>query len=571
MGDSQRMMIGAARTEIGPTPAGICMFGWAMLHNVVQGVATPLHVRAFVLDDGEDLVGLVVGDVGMMSMGVKHAVCERLRLEHPEIALDETNLLLSATHTHSGPGGFTHYHLYNITIPGFVPAVFDAVVTAFTNAIVDAHARRRPGRMRWGQSVIGLDVPVAFNRAIPSYNLNRDVEKLSVETRARGIDRTIRLLEFETEDGRPIGSINWFGVHCTSMHSDNHDLHFDNKGYAAVMLERQAAEAGHPDYVAAFAQGAAGDVTPNFQKHPGRPWVRGTDPDDDVSARQSGGFQADGAQAARDRLSPTFTGPIETAHQWFDFSDVGVDRRHAGAAGCRTGPAELGLAMLFGTDEGPGIPRNLLFAQNVARGVRTRVRRRSTRMRRGEVQGEKLTIIESGKQRIVGLRRFSGVPLPPRVHPAFHQLRALSVREPERAKPWTPQVLPLQLIRLGPVVIAAAPGEFTTQAGRRVRASVQRALSHLGLESVVLSGYSNAYAGYVTTAEEYARQDYEGASTHFGRWTLAAYQTLFDRVAETLGDRHARAGPANGPRPPRFDSRDLAPRTYAGPMRMATR
>ena len=42
---------------------------------------------------------------------------------------------------------------------------------------------------------------------------------------------------------------------------------------------------------------------------------------------------------------------------------------------------------------------------------------------------------------------------------------------------------------------------------------------------LVVAGLSNAYAGYVTTAEEYDKQHYEGGSTHFGRWTLAAYAT----------------------------------------------
>jgi neutral ceramidase len=36
----------------------------------------------------------------------------------------------------------------------------------------------------------------------------------------------------------------------------------------------------------------------------------------------------------------------------------------------------------------------------------------------------------------------------------------------------------------------------------------------------------------VTTFEEYQNQRYEGGSTHFGKWTLAAYQTLFDKMTQ---------------------------------------
>src|SRR6185295_17623046 len=50
----------------------------------------------------------------------------------------------------------------------------------------------------------------------------------------------------------------------------------------------------------------------------------------------------------------------------------------------------------------------------------------------------------------------------------------------------------------------------------------------------VIAGLSNAYAGYVATREEYAGQEYEGASTHFGPWTLAGYQQEFRRLAAAL-------------------------------------
>jgi neutral ceramidase len=50
----------------------------------------------------------------------------------------------------------------------------------------------------------------------------------------------------------------------------------------------------------------------------------------------------------------------------------------------------------------------------------------------------------------------------------------------------------------------------------------------------VVAGLSNAYAGYVATREEYAAQHYEGASTHFGPWTLAAYQQEFAALAAAL-------------------------------------
>jgi hypothetical protein len=72
---------------------------------------------------------------------------------------------------------------------------------------------------------------------------------------------------------------------------------------------------------------------------------------------------------------------------------------------------------------------------------------------------------------------------------------------------------------------------------------------------VILTGYANAYAGYVTTPEEYDAQAYEGASTHFGRWTLPAYMATFRELALELlkppADRRTDWGPA-----PRIPSAD---------------
>jgi neutral ceramidase len=99
--------------------------------------------------------------------------------------------------------------------------------------------------------------------------------------------------------------------------------------------------------------------------------------------------------------------------------------------------------------------------------------------------------------------------------------------------PWTPQILPIQILRIGQLVIAAGPGEFTINSGLRIRRSVAEALGGLA-EHVIFTGYANGYAGYVTTPEEYDAQLYEGASTHFGRATLPAYQQELAQLADDL-------------------------------------
>lgn len=569
---SSSMRVGVARREIGPFPTDIGMMGWGMLDNVVHGARTPLHARAFVCRSGDVTVAMVCCELAFISLAVKAEVCDRLHRNHRELGLGERNLMLMATHTHSGPGGFTHYPFYNITIPGFVPEVVDRIAESIVGALVAAFETLQPATVRYAESAFPLDVPVAFNRSVASYNRNADVEPVSEAEPGRALDRTMRMLRFEGEGGRALGAIDWFAVHCTSVHSDNTDIHFDNKGYAAQMLEDDRRAVGEAGFVGAFAQGAAGDVTPNFRRYREKPWTRGAHLDDDESARESGRLQMRHAAAllGSAATAPALAPEVGYAHAFVDFSDVQVDPRYAdGRPGRRTGPAEIGWAMLFGTEEGPGLPRSLLFTQQIVQRTRpwlARIRGREAKERlatHDEVQGPKVTALETGRRRFLGLRRLRRLPIPWRLHPALRLVGRLDESDREEPRPWTPQVLPVQLLRIGNVAIAAVPAEFTTVAGLRLRASVARALAEHGVQHVVLAGYANAYAGYVTTAEEYAVQDYEGASTHFGTWTLAAYQTSFDAIAAQISAPAASA-PAHEPRPPTFTARDLEGRVWAG-------
>ena len=99
--------------------------------------------------------------------------------------------------------------------------------------------------------------------------------------------------------------------------------------------------------------------------------------------------------------------------------------------------------------------------------------------------------------------------------------------------PMTPQKLPFQIMRIGTIVIVAIAFEITTIAGKRLQKLLENELLSDEIKHVILSPYSNAYNGYITTNEEYQIQQYEGGHTVFGQWTLGAVkQICFDLVNE---------------------------------------
>ncbi|KAJ8517868.1 hypothetical protein ON010_g18271 [Phytophthora cinnamomi] len=121
--------------------------------------------------------------------------------------------------------------------------------------------------------------------------------------------------------------------------------------------------------------------------------------------------------------------------------------------------------------------------------------------------------------------------------------------------PWVPNILPVQVVKIGQFAIAVTNFEVTTMAGRRIRDTVKTALAGAGVTEVELASISNAYAQYLTTKEEYLTQNYEGASTLFGPNQLAAVQQELARVAASVADSSVQLDV--GPTPLQLDRSSL--------------
>jgi neutral ceramidase len=98
----------------------------------------------------------------------------------------------------------------------------------------------------------------------------------------------------------------------------------------------------------------------------------------------------------------------------------------------------------------------------------------------------------------------------------------------------TPQIMPLQIIKIGSVALIAVPAEVTTMSGRRFRQAVLNELAPLGVRYGVISSLANSYASYLATREEYAKQWYEGAATLFGPHEQAAFQQEFVKLSRAI-------------------------------------
>src|SRR3954467_3042236 len=94
------LQAGVGRSDVTP-PTGFYTMGYVRSDAVARGQHTRLFARAIVLAQGHRKLALVATDLGFTPGGLLVEVARRLRSR----GFDERNLLISASHTHSGPAG----------------------------------------------------------------------------------------------------------------------------------------------------------------------------------------------------------------------------------------------------------------------------------------------------------------------------------------------------------------------------------------------------------------------------------------------------------------------------------
>lgn len=224
------LQAGAAKRSIVP-PFPTQMGGYYDRLENFTGVSRPILTRALVCANGETGVAIAVADL----IAVSRIIVDGARAKVAEATgLAPENILISATHTHSGPSGFKGTNLLG-------PAE-NAELTAFLIeeiawAIIDAHAAMRPAAL--GFAYGRLD-GVTVNRQQNNDVVDPDVGVLKVQE--KGTRNTIATLA------------NFTG-HPVILGGDNLLLSCEYPGVACETVESVVGG------VAIFTQGACGDVT----------------------------------------------------------------------------------------------------------------------------------------------------------------------------------------------------------------------------------------------------------------------------------------------------------------------
>ncbi|XP_044505566.1 neutral ceramidase 1-like [Mangifera indica] len=601
-------LVGLGSYDITGPAADVNMMGYANMDQIASGLHFRLRARAFIVAEpqGNSLV-FVNLDACMASQLVTIKVLERLKARYGDL-YTEKNVAISGIHTHAGPGGYLQYIVYIVTSLGFVHQSFDALVDGIEKSIIQAHENLRPGSIFVNKGEL-LDAGV--NRSPSAYLNNPAAERSRYEY---NVDKEMTLLKFVDDQWGPVGSFNWFATHGTSMSRTNSLISGDNKGAAARFMEdwfeqngigstsddefgadgiprrvssiissprhnhhellelaasfqsppgkpatrilsvarrvRNAfRQAEKPGFVSAFCQSNCGDVSPNvlgaFCIDTGLPcdfnhstcggknencYGRGPGyPDEFESTRIIGERQFRKAVDLFNTASEQLEGKVDSRHTYIDFSQIEVTlpKQGGGSEVVKTCPAAMGFAFAAGTTDGPG----------------------AFDFKQGDDQGNPFWRL---------VRNVLKTPDKKQVDCQHPKPILLDTGEMKKPYDWAPSILPLQILRVGQLVILSVPGEFTTMAGRRLRDAVRTVLASSGEYNdvhVVIAGLTNAYSQYVTTFEEYEVQRYEGASTLFGPHALSAYIQEFKKLANALVSGQA---VQPGPQPPDLLSKQIS-------------
>ncbi|MDY5585001.1 MAG: neutral/alkaline non-lysosomal ceramidase N-terminal domain-containing protein [Arcanobacterium sp.] len=506
-------LVGAGMYDVTGAVAETGSFGYASGQEM-DGLHTRLYSRAFITVDkntGKRAV-LVSIDTGAIFPNIRLGVLDRLQAKYGAL-YNSQNVMLSATHTHVGNGGMAVEMLYRIASNdganyNYDQRIVDVMINGIVESISRAHNNLQPGTIELQQGEL---VGATRNRSLPAYEANPDAKNYR-----HAVDTGMTQLAFYTQDGKPLGIYNWFSTHPTSFSIDWTKVSGDNKGYAQYAFERamNTNPADPSTFVAAFSNSATGDVVATQGNAKSAPDYRGL-PDDYKNAEIHGNQQFTVAKQLFDQRGTKISGPIDSRARYVKMPGYKVSAKYTDGAGeQKLCVSARGYSFAPGGENGPSnVP-------GVYEG-----------MTRGN-----FSITDANNkidQSVLGaLVRMAGRVIAMGDNDPCQAEKPILI--PDGKLGWTPTVLPFQMIQIGNVAIAAGPIEATTMASRHLKKTVADSMEAAGVDTVVWAGMSNAYAGYITTREEYAMQHYEGASTEFGPYQLAAFEQEFDRLGQAI-------------------------------------
>ena len=256
---------GVGRADITP-PTGYALGGWTRADRIGTGVHTRLQASAVVLKSGKRKIALVAVDLFAAPGGLVAEAAERARHR-----FSQRNVIVSASHTHSGPSQFANYATLNTLAPSagtitdpttfteFMqprpaePQIYTFLVKRISKALRRANRDLGPAAAGWGTTQLGS---VTANRSVEAHladhGVIREYGQGSAAEDPDGVAHTIdplvsmlRVDRIAPNGSRtPMGGWTTFANHGTVNPSEYQVYTQDHHGAALRTLESKIRRAG---------------------------------------------------------------------------------------------------------------------------------------------------------------------------------------------------------------------------------------------------------------------------------------------------------------------------------------
>jgi hypothetical protein len=225
------------RAEIGQWFSGAA---YARLFHPSNAVHDPIEARAMAIErDGRRLVFLRL-DLVAVSRDLIAAIRARLT----DLALPEDALVVTATHTHSGPGAWMDSLVWAIIgTDTYRPEIFARLAESGARAVRAALADEAPARL-----LVGSFAASGLQR-------NR-------RDRSQPVDDTANLILARDRDGAWRGGLLNFAIHPTALPAENLAFTADVAGAIERHVGASLTAPGGAAPTMLFLNGALGDVSP---------------------------------------------------------------------------------------------------------------------------------------------------------------------------------------------------------------------------------------------------------------------------------------------------------------------
>lgn len=231
---------GLAKAVITPREP-IWMAGYAARTKPSEGVLADLYVKALALqDEAGNTSVLVAADLLGFTREMSDVIAERCR---KQFGLPRDRLVLSATHTHSGPV------TGQLLRPAYVlPEPQNEVIRRYTAGLLNTVVEVA------GASIKNLSpAKVAFEQGLAGFAVNR--RRVRLRNLPGPVDHDVPVLSVRAPDGTLRAVIAGYACHATVL--SDYLINGDWPGFAQQEIEK-----AHPGTTALFVPGCGADANP---------------------------------------------------------------------------------------------------------------------------------------------------------------------------------------------------------------------------------------------------------------------------------------------------------------------